>query len=134
MAETILATNLPDAQVPRRRRNGRDAGWCYLIGYGEGEPFKVGRTYSIENRLNNLQSGNHRELLVLVGFETRIPHDAERHLQMRFAAHCIRGEWFEWHDDAADVISQLRNREPEILRRLYGTGHLRLVDRYRRPT
>lgn len=133
MDDVITATDLPDTKAPRRR-NGRDAGWCYLIGYGEGEPFKVGRTYMIENRLNNLQSGNHRELVVLIGFETRSPHDAERELQRRFADYCIRGEWFDWHDDVAGVIAQIRNGDRALMDKLYWTGHLRHADRYERAS
>jgi hypothetical protein len=131
MADAIIATNSPEAQAPRRR-NGRDDGWCYLIGYGEGEPFKVGRTYSIENRLNNLQSGNHRELVVLIGFESRIPHCAEQQLQERFAPYRIRGEWFDWNDDVADIIARMRRKNTRLLRKLYWTGNLRHADRYDR--
>lgn len=108
------------------------SGWVYLIGLGEGRPFKVGRTYQIENRLNNLQSGNHEELHILVGIETDDPVGVEFHIQSLFAAHRIRGEWYDWNDDLPPLLEKLKAGCARTFRKLQCTGHLRLADGYDR--
>lgn len=81
----------------------------YFIQEGEDGPVKIG--YSKENcerRLSSLQTGNPRQLtLAAVRTGAHGMPAKERELHDRFAAHRIRGEWFEPCDEIMEIIERV---------------------------
>lgn len=71
----------------------REGGYVYLIQEGEDGPVKIGWAKNPATRLEDFQTGNSRELRIVASFPGGI--NDERELHKRFAAHRLRGEWFE---------------------------------------
>lgn len=70
----------------------------YLIAAGNTGIVKIGWTLeSVEARLQNLQCGNHEELVV-VGTINGGPW-VERVMHKHFADRRVKGEWFRFHED-----------------------------------
>ncbi|MFG6108302.1 GIY-YIG nuclease family protein [Stenotrophomonas nematodicola] len=66
------------------------------------ELVKIGRAKDIERRRRNLQTGNHRKLLLLGWIRTDDDVRVEREIHEHFNVQRGRGEWF--HIDPADVL------------------------------
>lgn len=86
------------------------SGWVYLIGTYVREPVKIGWSERPpESRLFELQPGNPQQLRLLLSIPACPPD--ERRLHARFAAHRIRGEWFEWCDDLHFLYTSLAPKD-----------------------
>lgn len=118
-------TQLADSGVQLHAKH-----WIYVIGPGVGEPFKVGRTHNLANRMNNLQSGNHRRLLIHIALETENPHSGEGRLKAMFANDRILNEWFEWSDAVAEFIAAVESGCGRTIRKAGGTGHCQTDKRF----
>ena len=79
----------------------RDA--VYFIG-DEGA-IKIGFAAHPEIRMENLQSGNPRQLILLGSYRRRDARAEERRLHRQFAAYRIRGEWFRDSPELRAVIA-----------------------------
>ena len=98
----------------------RDTAYVYFIQAGDEPAVKVGSTiHSLESRLLELQTANHRDLRLIGAIQVRFdPEDGyhtrrdvaqkamrfEREIQRQFAADCIRGEWFNLTDELRAFI------------------------------
>ena len=69
------------------------------------ELVKIGRAKDIERRRRNLQTGNHRKLLLLGWIRTSDDVQVERDIHEHFNVLRGRGEWF--YLDPADVLPVL---------------------------
>lgn len=76
----------------------------YFIQDGEDGPIKIGSGRNPWLRLEHLQIGNPRELHIRAVVRTHRGY--ERELHQRFAAHRIRGEWFEPVPDLLALIEE----------------------------
>lgn len=79
-----------------------EAGFVYFIGEMPDGPIKIGIGIDPEARLETLQTGNPRSLVLLGGMPGGI--NAERILHARFMAQRLRGEWFERSPLLDDLI------------------------------
>ncbi len=88
--------------------------YCYIV--QAGNFVKIGYTSNIENRLEQIQTNNPKEVKLLVCFphETRGAARAmEQRWHLRFSVHLERGEWYR----RAAVLKELnRNEMHEIAR------------------
>lgn len=88
--------------------------YVYFIKAGRRKraPVKIGVASNIERRLATLQTGNHRELLLLAAIKCETKHDAYR-LESMFhrmlKRHKMRGEWFR-HDLNLKAIERMSIR------------------------
>ncbi len=85
----------------------RDTALCYFIG-SESGPVKIGVSKDVQRRLRALQSGHPYTLSILATVEGG--YAAERRYHERFAAHRLRGEWFDCTDDIRTEINRLAPR------------------------
>lgn len=78
--------------------------WVYFIQAGDSGPIKIGSSNSPTTRLSELQIGSALDLRLL----RQLPGtaDDERALHARFAAHRIRGEWFEPSPEVLEEVSR----------------------------
>lgn len=90
--------------------------YVYVIGEIPPGALKIGLTQDVIHRLRTLQTGNPRELvLLLVGYmDSRVNAlRLERRLHCRFATSWLRGEWFDVA--VQDVESYLVERHVRIV-------------------
>lgn len=66
----------------------------YIIRAGLAGPVKIGKADDVNQRLRELQTGNHERLSVLRVIDT--PFDAEPLFHLKFARNRLHGEWFEF--------------------------------------
>lgn len=83
----------------------------YFIRQGSSGPIKIGRASSPHRRREELQGGNHEQLVLLAYFAggarvERLAHEAFSELH-------IRGEWFRAERPLLDFISMLEQVEKE---------------------
>ncbi|KPC89558.1 hypothetical protein ADL27_40450, partial [Streptomyces sp. NRRL F-6602] len=77
---------------------------AYAISDATAARVKIGRTRSVETRLQSLQTSHPEALQVL--WRERGGAELEAHLHTRFASRRIRGEWFDFAGvDAAKLIA-----------------------------
>ena len=79
---------------------------CYFVG-GNSGPVKIGYATNLRSRLQNIQEGSPHKLGVLAtanGGPFR-----ERAYHQQFAAHHIRGEWFE---RTPEIIAEIERLNP----------------------
>jgi len=74
----------------------------YIIRAGENGPVKIGKAGSVQDRLAELQSGNHERLSVLRVVDARF--DTERAFHVRFKDYHIHGEWFRFCDEMLTFV------------------------------
>lgn len=84
---------------------GVDGPWLYFIQAADNGPIKIGFASSPETRRNDLQSGNHLLLRLLVA----VPggRRAEELAHAAFVASRIRGEWFRAEPSLLELIRRL---------------------------
>lgn len=99
--------------------------WAYIVGTAVGEPFKVGKTHNLDNRMNNLQAGNHRRLIVHLAVESERARDTEYNWFEEFSDHRLVGEWFEWNAAVEEIISKITGGCTRTMKRFGCTGHIR---------
>ena len=78
----------------------------YVVGESWARPVKIGVASNVAKRVERLQSGNPVTLQVLWTSDPH--HDAyglEHHLHLHFAAHALRGEWFQIPDLSAAMLA-----------------------------
>jgi hypothetical protein len=74
----------------------------YIIRAGLAGPVKIGKADDSNQRLRELQTGNHERLHLLRVVDT--PFDAEPMFHERFSALRLRGEWFEFSDEMLTFV------------------------------
>lgn len=126
--------DMADLNIAPKVRSRNTEGWAYIIGTAHGEPFKVGHATSVEHRLNALQAGNHRRLLIHVAFQVTAMRDAEYAMMSMFSEHRILGEWYAWCPEVADLITALSEGSTRMFRKVFGTGHVRIGNRFHNHT
>ena len=96
-----------EARRDARREDGawRSGGFVYLIQEGQDGPVKIGWARDPQDRLERMQTGNSRVLRLVCSFPGGIGH--ERALHREFAAHHIRGEWFEPAPELLALVKSL---------------------------
>ncbi len=82
-------------------------GWVYILSENT-KYYKIGHTHSDpKNRIADLQTGNPRELKLLIKIETEFPDALEARLHTKFANKCERNEWFILDDKDLDELKLL---------------------------
>jgi len=84
-----------------------------LDGSDEWPQVKIGRSKDVRRRMENLQTGNPRELALMGEIKTRsaeADREAELALHRRFSKHRRQGEWFDLRPE--DVIEGLKTFSP----------------------
>ena len=77
----LLLTDHREAPIDRGART-------YFV--SDGQYIKIGRARDVKKRLVGLRVASSRPLTLL-----GVSHEPEQEIQARFAAHRVRGEWFE---------------------------------------
>jgi hypothetical protein len=78
-------------------------GRVYLIANSEWTQFKIGITKKdINERINNLKTGNGSEIFLVNTFESNHYKKIEKMLHKKYNSKRLVGEWFELSDD--DII------------------------------
>lgn len=96
-------------------RNRRESGFVYFIQCGDDRgPIKIGRGRDVEDRLTSHQIGNPYPLRLLTHVYVDDPRKAEWSLHQRFTLSRIRGEWFAWSPDLADVVRRVDEYEKAV--------------------
>lgn len=108
-------------------------GWVYFIGTRPGEPIKIGHTNWPQKRLNNIQGGNHRQLVILAAVMVSDAGGIEARLHDKFAAHRLHGEWFRWSRGVGQLVKAIKSPCPYTLRALKCVGHTLVEGEFRRP-
>jgi hypothetical protein len=75
----------------------------------DGHAIKIGFASCPQERIRTHQTSQPRRLRLMA--TAKGDHGLERLYHKRFAAHRIRGEWFELHDDILDEVARLRRGE-----------------------
>ena len=75
-------------------------GFVYYIQEEGTKRVKIGWAWDVKDRLQTLQCGNSKDLLILKTIKTKKPWELEKQLHDRFSQFRIRGEWF-----SSDVIN-----------------------------
>jgi hypothetical protein len=96
----------------------------YLIGIPEESRYKIGYTNrSIDNRVNEIQTGNAKKIEVLEIFET------EHHIKVESWMHKIHrqkrmeGEWFELTDEDVKHFKQDCQKGHDMFKMLIDSGN-----------
>lgn len=98
-----LGAHIVDAYKPPSPM--RYTGFVYFI-QEQGTSFvKIGRADDIRKRLDALQTGNPRPLM-LIGYIQETGPNLERKVHAMFRAQSHRGEWFALSEDMKGYISQ----------------------------
>lgn len=95
--------------------------FVYVIKAKDESPIKVGKAESVTARLAQLQTGNHRQLVlkrVLVGYS-----GLERQLHRKLRRHRIRGEWFDG-EPIREFMRYTEDLAEQMLLSHRETGHL----------
>lgn len=103
-----MKTDVIPSSVDYVRANG----FVYLIQENDGEYTKIGLSEDVENRRNNFQTANPRELHILC----KIPHDnpakLETELHSRYKHKRVRGEWYRLDANDINEIRGLESNAP----------------------
>lgn len=89
-------------------------GFVYLI--TDGELVKIGKANSVPSRVNQLQTGNPRELWILAHGKFQYPQTAEAELHACLEKYRKRGEWFSFPESILDDVCKCvkEGRLPDI--------------------
>lgn len=101
-------------QIRKKFGHGSTQEYVYFITDDDGATVKIGESGSFEARLSNLQTANHRDLLVLHRYECNAARPCETALHHLFAPVRKRGEWFrltEAHMTLIKAILRPKKRE-----------------------
>jgi hypothetical protein len=80
--------------------------FVYFVQAGARGPIKIGFTWNVKRRMDALQTGCPRKLILLGTIECENAQDREAELHRRFADLRIdRSEWFRWSPALADAIA-----------------------------
>lgn len=95
-ADKVLRSNEVQANYTR----------LYFMGIEPAGPVKIGITYDITRRLRHIQMACPYEVSLIADFPGSRSIEAELH--RRFAAHRMKGEWFNRVDEIMDEIDRLK--------------------------
>jgi len=77
-----------------------------MIREGESGPIKIGRSNDPWRRLDTLQAGNARQLLLIAAYRVgKTAHVVERNTHREFIAHRMIGEWYAPVDRLVDLAA-----------------------------
>lgn len=91
-------------------------GYIYLIGEvnNSNNLYKIGMTkkYNIEERVQELQTGNGNELYLVKSFKTNYPYKVEKMLHNHYKKFHENGEWFKFEKEQIDnFLNECKNKE-----------------------
>lgn len=102
----MLPTDYDEELSPEMARKKWSPGYLYILDYGDGKQFKIGKTSGDpQNRVNQITRGASQllpnplnaKLVVSLAMDTN-PYYLEQLLHMRLWQQHIGGEWFEFED------------------------------------
>lgn len=96
----------------------------YLIGIQEEFRYKIGYTIrNINNRVNEIQTGNAKKIEVLDLFETEHHVKVESWMHNRHGAKRMEGEWFELTDEDVRNFKQDCQKGHDTFKMLIDSGN-----------
>ena len=94
-------------------------GYVYLICDPQTDHFKIGVTKgTIENRINELQTGNSSELHITNSHKTNYPFRVEKMLHSKFSNYRVHGEWFNLPNEEIFNFNETCNKIDEVIEAL----------------
>ena len=95
----------------------------YVIATPNFEYIKIGRTKSLKQRMNNIQSGCPFKLFFHHGIRTTRDSEVESVMHKMIAHVRVRGEWFKPADAEVDLISDFCSETNKHIREVYDATH-----------
>lgn len=93
-------------------------GYVYLINEVDTNNYKIGisKKPANEERIKNLQTGNHKELSLIFELKSNCHTTLEKTLHRTFKYNNIRGEWFEFPNQEIIINEMIKiNNNLEFL-------------------
>jgi len=115
----MLPTDYDEELSPEMARKKWSPGYLYILDYGDGKQFKIGKTSGDpQNRVNQITRGASQllpnpldaKLVVSLAMDTN-PYYLEQLLHMRLWQQHIGGEWFEF-EDIESLTALIKDIEP----------------------
>jgi len=95
----------------------------YVITTPNFEYIKIGRTKSLKQRMNNIQSGCPFRLCFHHGIRTTRDSEVESALHDLIAHVRVRGEWFKPTQEEIDVVNDFCNETNKHIREVFNAAH-----------
>jgi len=85
----------------------------YVIEAGPDGPLKIGSTVNVEQRMKDLQTGNHEELTIVMSFEGGATLEHQIHKDLKDYQIRKSGEWFKRDDQVFLYLRDLQSVNPK---------------------